>query len=128
MRTLALAVLLVASCGGGSQDVAAPAVTALVVEVRDGSARPVDRLSLSCDRPGGSHPDPARACAGLARERQPFAAPPPDAACTQVYGGPQTATVRGTYRGEPVTLHLSRADGCRTAQWDRLGALLPVSA
>ena len=127
MRTPALALLLVAGCGGGSQDVAAPPATALVVEVRDGSARQVDRLTLSCDPPGGSHRDPGPACADLAQQQQPFAELPPDAACTQVYGGPQTATVRGTYRGEPVTLDLSRTDGCRIAQWDRLGALLPAS-
>lgn len=49
---------------------------------------------------------------------------PSDVACAQVYGGPQAATVRGTVRGKPVDLALSRTDGCRIAQWDRLSALL----
>lgn len=50
---------------------------------------------------------------------------PADAICSQVYGGPQTARVSGRWRGEPVDLALSRTDGCRIAQWDRFGPLLP---
>jgi hypothetical protein len=33
--------------------------------------------------------------------------------------------VTGRWAGEPVDLQLSRTDGCRISQWDRLGALLP---
>jgi hypothetical protein len=54
-----------------------------------------------------------------------FAPVPADAGCTQVYGGPQTARVTGRWAGQPVDLQLSRTDGCRIAQWDRLGPLLP---
>lgn len=46
--------------------------------------------------------------------------------CTEIFGGPQTASVRGTYRDKAVALDLSRSDGCRIAQWDRLGAVLPA--
>lgn len=83
------------------------------------------RLTLSCDPPGGEHPDPPAACADLGEEAEPFAPVPPDSLCTEIYGGPQTATVRGTYRGRPVALELSRTDGCQIAQWDRMGSLLP---
>jgi hypothetical protein len=88
--------------------------TSLVVE-RDGR-----RTTLTCDPPGGDHPQPEAACA-VVDALQPL---PSDAACTQVYGGPETATVRGTVRGRPVELSLSRTDGCRIAQWDRLAPLL----
>lgn len=80
--------------------------------------------TLTCDPPGGDHPDPAAACGALASVREPFA-PVGDAICTEQYGGDQTARITGTYRGAPVDLALSRTDGCRIAQWDRLGAVLP---
>lgn len=106
-------------------DTAGPARTDLVVEVRLGPGAAPTRTTLTCDPPGGDHPDPAAACAALAREPDPFVPLPADAICTEIYGGPETATVTGTYAGRPVALTLSRTDGCRIAQWDRLGALLP---
>lgn len=81
--------------------------------------------TLTCDPPGGDHPDPAAACGALAAAGDPFAPLPSDVVCAQQYGGDQTARISGTYRGEPVDLALSRVDGCRIQQWDRLGAVLP---
>lgn len=88
--------------------------TSLVVE-RDGR-----RTTLTCDPPGGDHPQPEAACQ-VVDQLQPL---PSDVVCAEVYGGPETATVRGTVRGRPVDLALSRTDACRTAQWDRLAPLL----
>ena len=110
---------LVAACGSGGEAVSAGG-TDLVVDVTDGAT--TSRFTLTCDPPGGSHADPAAACASL--DDQSFAPLPSGSICTQVYGGPQTATLRGTYRGQPVSLDLARSDGCLIAQWDRLGALL----
>ena len=45
--------------------------------------------------------------------------------CTQIYGGPQTATITGTWRGKAVTAHLSRTNGCEIARWQALDGLLP---
>jgi hypothetical protein len=81
--------------------------------------------TLTCDPPGGDHPDPAAACGALAAVGDPFAPLLSDVVCTQQYGGDQTARISGTYRGEPVDLELSRVDGCRIQQWDRLGPVLP---
>lgn len=121
--------LLMTGCPGAHDaagpDAAGPARTDLVVEVRLGPGAAPTRTRLTCDPPGGDHPDPAAACADLAREPEPFAPLPPDVLCAEIYGGPETATVTGTYAGRPVALELSRTDGCRIAQWDRLGALLP---
>ena len=44
--------------------------------------------------------------------------------CTEIYGGPQTATVTGTFRGEPVSAEFSRTNGCEIARWDGHVALL----
>jgi len=133
VRVLAALALLLTGCGGGAADTAAPGQqgggrTELVVEVRADGRVAATRLTLACDPPSGEHPDPPAACADLAQEREPFGALPQGQACTEIYGGPQTATVRGTYRGADVQLELSRTDGCRIAQWDRLGALLPPVA
>ena len=81
--------------------------------------------TLPCDPTGGDHPSPAPACGAVMSLERPFAPLAEDVVCTQQYGGDQTARVTGVLRGMPVDLALSRTDGCRIAQWDRLGALLP---
>lgn len=126
---LLLPLLGLAACSsGGSDTVATAPATELVIEyVRDRGAEP-ERLTLTCEPTGGTHPDAAQACADLAKAPKPFAPLPTDMICTQMFGGPQTATVSGTYRGEAVRLELSRSDGCRIAQWDSLGAVLPPVA
>ena len=78
--------------------------------------------------PRAPTPTPQAACAHLAGMDDPFAPLPDDVACTEQYGGPETAHVTGRWGGEPVDLELSRTDGCRIAQWDCLGPLLPPSA
>ncbi len=62
--------------------------------------------------------------------RRPRAWPPPtspepkgDVACTQISGGPETATIKGTLRGEPIDASFSRSDGCEIARWDKLKPL-----
>ena len=49
--------------------------------------------------------------------------PDPRRACTQIYGGPQTARVEGTAAGRPVDRRFSREDGCRIAEWERAAPL-----
>jgi hypothetical protein len=79
---------------------------------------------LTCDPPGGDHPDAEAACRLLSRLKDPFAPVPSDAVCTEIYGGPQTATVTGTFRGEPVSAEFSRTNGCEIARWDEHVTLL----
>lgn len=115
------------SSPGSSSESAAPspaAGTALTVTVRPGPGRPPSTWTLTCDPPGGTHPSPAQACAALAAAgADPFALPPRNTMCSQIYGGPQTATVTGTYRGKPVQARFSRTDGCQTARWQKLEPL-----
>ena len=57
-----------------------------------------------------------------------FDPPPKDQACTEQYGGPETATVTGTLAGKPVTAKFARTDGCQIGRWDALAALFgPVA-
>ena len=84
--------------------------------------------TLRCDPPGGDHPDPDAACAALGRANQPFAPVPKDMVCTEIYGGPQTATIVGTWRGALVRGDYSRVNGCEIARWDALASVLGTAA
>lgn len=133
MRPVLLLIVLAATaCGGGAETVRTspetPADTSLVVEYRADQDADVQRWTLTCEPVGGDHPDAEGACRQLAAADAPFTPVPADAICTEQYGGPQTATVRGTYRGEPVDLELSRVNGCSISQWDALVPLVPASS
>ena len=45
-------------------------------------------------------------------------------ACTQIYGGPETARVTGTIGGEKVDRRFSRTNGCEIADYTRVAGLL----
>jgi Subtilisin inhibitor-like len=80
--------------------------------------------TLRCDPAGGTHPDARKACGRLSADvLRPL---PPGTICTQIYGGPQTARVRGRYRGRRVDVRFGRANGCEIDRWNRLGFLLAV--
>lgn len=104
-----------------------PAEAFLQVAYDPGDGTEPESWTLVCDgRDDDAHPDPAAACAHLRTLEDPFAPLPDDVACTEQYGGPQTAHVIGRWDGEPVDLELSRVDGCRISQWDGLVPLLPA--
>jgi hypothetical protein len=124
-RGLVVLASLVLLAGCASETVGEPADNHLQVIVGTSDGDELETYRLGCDPPSGSHPDPEAACAHLAAMDDPFAALPDDVACTQQYGGPQTANVLGRWAGEPVDVVLSRTDGCRIAQWDGLGPLPP---
>jgi hypothetical protein len=50
---------------------------------------------------------------------------PKDKACTQIYGGPETATVTGTWKGQRVMSRFARNDGCQISRWKLMAGLLP---
>ena len=101
--------------------------TELTISVDPGNRNPL-RWTLLCDPPGGDHPLAAPACELLAKfagqEVDPFAPPRKSRACTDLYGGPDTATVSGVWRGRRVQASFSRVDGCEIARWDALGPVL----
>ena len=82
--------------------------------------------TLSCEPPGGNHPDPAKACGVLgANGDKAFRPTPANTACSQIYGGPQKALVRGTWRGKPVNAQFDLENGCEVARWNLLLGVLP---
>ena len=81
--------------------------------------------SLTCDPAGGDHPDAEQACAAIEGHRSALNPVPKDRMCAQVYGGPEKATVTGTWRGEQIFAALSRTNACETARWDALVPLVP---
>lgn len=84
------------------------------------------RWRLTCDPPGGNHPDPVGACQALetngARALPPV---PKDMACTMIYGGPERATVTGRWNGQDVLATFSRTNGCEINRWAQMVPLLP---
>lgn len=103
------------SPGGSSQ---------LTIVVDDGTGG-TSTWSLTCDPAGGDHPDAEQACAAIEEHRSALNPVPGDRMCAQVYGGPQKATVTGTWRGEQIVAALSRTNACETARWDELVPLVP---
>lgn len=75
--------------------------------------------------------DGAAACAQLGQpevqERLTEGAPTGQA-CTEIYGGPDVATITGELDGEAIDTTVDRADGCGIADWDDLlSDVLPPS-
>ncbi|MCO6007404.1 SSI family serine proteinase inhibitor [Actinoallomurus purpureus] len=84
--------------------------------------------TLTCDPVGGDLPKAKEACAALAAAaaagKDPFAPTPKDQMCTQIYGGPETATVTGTWNGKKIDTTFSRRNGCEIKRWATAGLLL----
>lgn len=110
--------------GGSAPGAAVPGADRVTVVQDAGAGTPSVRYSLQCSPPGGTHPRAAAACAHLAGLADPFRPLAADRSCSLLFGGPDRASVTGTWHGRPVDLQLSRTDGCRIAQWQSLGPLL----
>jgi hypothetical protein len=100
----------------------------LTVSVKAEASAAARTWQLTCGPATGDHPDARAACAALDRAgsqgRDPFAAPPKNQMCTQIYGGPQVATVKGTWQGKPVNATFTRKNGCEMDRWAGLAPLL----
>jgi hypothetical protein len=128
VSALVLLTATAATACGGEDGPTASTGTRLVVAVDPGDGSSSSTWTLRCDPAGGDHPDPTDACAWLASvaglEPDPFDPVAPDLACTEIYGGPQTAAVTGTLEGQQVDAAFSRQDGCEIARWDTALPLL----
>ncbi len=83
--------------------------------------------TLRCAPVGGTLPHRATACRRLLGMTRPFRPVPKDAACTEIYGGPQTAFVTGRLQGRRVRASFNRHDGCEIGRWDRVRFLFPIA-
>jgi hypothetical protein len=126
---LVAALVLVAGCGeddteqpatGGT----APGLAELTVTVDDGSGGAPKTADVRCDAPEDS--DACQAVADI--KPKTFEPVPGNMACTQQYGGPETATVKGTINGEPVDAQFARVNGCEIARWNDAKDLLAAAA
>ena len=128
-RLLLPCVLLIVAAGCGSEQEtgapppAAPALAELLVRVDgDGARGPAkpEQLRLRCNAPGES-----AACAAAAKlALRDFRPVPADVACTEIFGGSQTARVSGTLRGDPVSGTFARSNGCEITRWEAMAPLL----
>jgi len=133
MRIVAalLACLALAACGEDEQEPGAPAgggggslaeLTVTVDPDGDG-AKPARRAKVSC-----AAPEDSAACRAVSElDAKAFEPTPGNMACTQQYGGPQTASVKGMVRGEPVDATFSRENGCEISRWQAASALLEAA-
>jgi hypothetical protein len=130
MRKPALALIVtgaLAACGSddGASQASGPTGTLanLTVTVDNdgakGAGKPAE-LKVDCKAPTDSQA--CGAAAGVsAADLRPTGK---DIACTQIYGGPEEATIKGEIRGEDVDATFSRTDGCEISRWDKVKALL----
>jgi hypothetical protein len=130
------AVLVVAiaigGCGDDSQPAPAGKATVdLSITASDGRGK-TRRARLRCEgeqrHASGFVDANARELCRSAQRLERFLASEPDPrrACTQIYGGPETARITGTIEGSAVDRRLSRTDGCRISDWERAAALIPL--
>jgi hypothetical protein len=63
----------------------------------------------------------------LAMEKLLTTQPASDRVCTQLYGGPQTARITGTFGAQDVARSLKRTNGCEIEDWKQADALLAPS-
>jgi hypothetical protein len=103
------------------------ASTSLHISVSNTGDLMAKTYTLRCNPAGGTLPQPARACRRLAQLQAPFAPTPKGTACTQIYGGPQIAFVRGRFRGRSVRAHFNRRNGCEIHRWNRVAFLFPAA-
>ncbi|WP_225993642.1 SSI family serine proteinase inhibitor [Actinomadura rudentiformis] len=95
----------------------------LTVQVKAAAKAAAKTWTLSCDPAGGDHPKAGEACAAVAKAKDPFQPPPSGQMCTKIFGGPEIATVKGTWQGKPVNAKFSRTDGCELSRWEKLAPL-----
>jgi hypothetical protein len=78
------------------------------------------RWTLRCSPVGGTLPTRRRACAKLAgMGAAAFAPVPPGVLCTEIYGGPDKAVVKGTLGTQRIWSSFRRRNGCEIDRWSR---------
>ncbi|HEY9372087.1 SSI family serine proteinase inhibitor [Streptomyces sp.] len=104
-------------------------LTVTVSKSADPAANGTFELECRAGGASGNHPAAEDACDRLGKlagaGRDPFAPVASDRMCTQQYGGPVVARIKGTWRGRSVDARFSRADGCEIDRWRNLEPVLP---
>lgn len=123
---LAVAALTAGGCGEDDEQPASPSPQASLAELSvrvdpDGTGAKKPRtIEVRC-----AAADDSKVCGEVAALKpESFAPTGTQVACTQQFGGPETATVSGTLRGESVDARFSRENGCEISRWEDVAALL----
>ncbi|MGD9571981.1 MAG: hypothetical protein AB7V62_08865 [Thermoleophilia bacterium] len=108
---MAAVALFAAACGDDDSGASTAPATELAVSEYNGEDL-VEARTLDCA--------PADAVCENVIALLPTLEPDPNEACTLLYGGPQRYLVEGTVAGEPVSIEVTRANGCNIARFDQL--------
>jgi hypothetical protein len=123
-----VAVAITGLTGGGAATTSAKTVS-LVITYWDDEQSPASfqRWTLRCNPGSGTLPDRKRACAKLSKlSLGAFAQVPKNLLCTEIYGGPQKAVIKGTIGSARVWASFRRRNGCEIERWSRFSPwLLP---
>jgi hypothetical protein len=129
MRVLIAIAMIAATVVAGGMASASARPVALTITYWNDEQSPASfqRWTLRCNPLGGTFPNRRRACAKLSTlTLGAFAQVPKDALCTQNYGGPQKAVVKGTIGTARIWASFRRRDGCEISRWARFSPwLLP---
>jgi Subtilisin inhibitor-like len=126
-----VAVMAVAITGlaGGSATATSAKTVSLTITYWDDEQNPAafERWTLRCNPVGGTLSNRKRACVKLSTlALGAFARVPEGAICTQIYGGPQKAVVKGTIGSTRIWSSFRRRNGCEIERWSRFSPwLLP---
>jgi hypothetical protein len=121
-----MAALLIALLAPAASAAVAASRLSITVWPQGRQAAEVHRYTLACAPPRGTVPTPARACEALRRLGvAAFAKTPPTMACTDIYGGPEQAHVRGLVAGRRIDAWFKRTNGCEIERWNRVRAVVP---
>ena len=120
------ALAFAAGCGEEEEPAAPAALADLTVRVDpDGPQGPgkVREARVECASEGEG-----KACAAAGGLKTEAFEPVPEmTACTQIFGGPETAEVKGTLRGQPVDARFARNNGCEIDRWKQVQPLLDAA-
>jgi len=118
---------LLSGCGDDSTPLPKQSATDLRIIVWPrGRSGNKEEATLRCSPAGGSLADPGGACERLESLERPFRRREGDVVCTELYGGPAIAEIRGSFNGSQVAATFARTDGCEIALWDRHQFLFPA--
>ena len=121
---LILCAAVIAGCGEDDEPAATPSgsIADLTVEVDPDGQDPKEAktATVTCDAPED--------CPEIdALDPKVFEPTPGNVACTQQFGGPETARVTGTFKGEQVDAEFGRQNGCEIARWEDAAPLLEAA-
>jgi hypothetical protein len=119
-------ILLVVGCGDeeSSPQTAAGKGTELELTLDPDGAEGEEPQVKTVECPDPPRPGPDPLCGQvLLLSPEDLEPVPPQAACTEIYGGPDTLTIEGTLEGKPVEATLTRENGCEI---ERFAVWLPI--